>query len=154
MILDLPRFLKAQQPGWQELEKMLQRVEDDPGARWSIAELKRFHYLYQRAGADLAKLQTFASEPDLCRYLESLVSRAYAEVHETQRQRRRLRPLHWFLTLFPAAFQLHIRAFWLSLAITMGGALFGAGVVALDIKRAAELLRGRSDDFHAERSGL
>ena len=50
----------------------------------SFDELRRFYRLYQRVSADLAKIQTFASEPKICQYLESLTARAYSEIHETR----------------------------------------------------------------------
>ena len=47
-------------------------------------EAQRLHYLYERTAADLGRLTTFASEPELTRYLESLMAKAYAELHETR----------------------------------------------------------------------
>lgn len=132
MIIDLPRFLKAQQPGWQELDRVLTRLETDPGATLDVGQVKEFHLLYQRASADLAKLQTFASEPETCRYLESLVARAYAEIHETRSHTQAFNPVKWFLEIFPAVFQRHILAFWLSLAITLAGAAFGGTAILID----------------------
>jgi uncharacterized membrane protein SpoIIM required for sporulation len=133
MILDLPRFLAAQQPVWQELEQILQRLDDDPAAVQSVEEVKHFYRLYQRAAADLAKLQTFATEPKLCQYLESVVARAYAEIQEARRhEHRRFQPWNWFFYEFPAAFQRHFRAFCLALALTMAGSLFGGGAVLID----------------------
>jgi protein-L-isoaspartate(D-aspartate) O-methyltransferase len=62
-------------------------MESDPGLALNLGQTRRFHYLYQRASADLARLATFASEPEMGRYLESLVARAYGEIHETRDQR-------------------------------------------------------------------
>lgn len=133
MIIDLPRFIKDRQPRWKELEEMLRGLENDPAATMDLKEAKRFHLLYQQAAADLAKIQTFASEPELCRYLESVVAQAYAEIHETRRHTRAdFHPLRWFWISFPETFQRHVRAFWLSVAILMVGAAFGGGVVIID----------------------
>lgn len=132
MIIDLPNFLKTQQPGWRELEEALARMENDPAAGLNVEQARHFHLLYQRASADLAKLQTFASEPETCGRLESLVARAYSEIHEARQQSRRFRPAHWLLNTFPATFQRHIRAFWLSVFITLAGAAFGGGAVLID----------------------
>jgi len=92
----------------------------------------RLHYLYQKTCADLTKLKTFASEPDLRRYLESLVGRAYAEIHETRDSRLRFRPIKYFVNRFPAAFCRRISAFWLAAAIMLAGSLFGGFAVTLD----------------------
>ena len=66
---------------WQELERLLNRFEADPAFRLNIEQAKRFHYLYERASADLARLVTFSAEPELRRYLESLVARKGLDQH-------------------------------------------------------------------------
>jgi len=132
MIIDLQRFLDAGRAEWQELEMILDRMEADPGRTMPIDELRRFYHLYQRVSADLAKVQTFASEPDICRYLESLTGRAYAEINEARERVTPTRPWTWFLRDFPAAFQRNIRAFQLSLLVTLLGAIFGAAAIGID----------------------
>lgn len=140
MIVDLPRFLKAGQPAWSELEAILDKLEADPELKMDFAELRRFHRLYQRVSADLAKVQTFASEPEICRYLESLTGRAYAEINETRERSTIARPWRWFVRDFPAAFQRHIRAFHLSLVVTLAGVVFGAAAVGLDPDAKAAII--------------
>jgi uncharacterized membrane protein SpoIIM required for sporulation len=132
MIIDLERFLTAERPHWAELEKLLERIESHPGTRLPLDEVQRFHFLYQRTAADLAKINTFASEPETRRYLESLVSRAYGEVHETRQKRSRLAPFTWFFKTLPRTFRKHIRAFWVSIGITLVGCLFGGLAIGLD----------------------
>jgi uncharacterized membrane protein SpoIIM required for sporulation len=133
MIIDLARFLDAGRPAWTELESKLDRMDADPGYTLSFDDLRHFYALYQRVSADLAKIQTFASEPDICRYLESLTARAYAEIHEVRQRAGKPRKLwDWFIIDFPAAFRRHVRAFQLSLIITLAGALFGAGAIYKD----------------------
>jgi uncharacterized membrane protein SpoIIM required for sporulation len=138
MILDLPRFLAAERPYWTELESALDRVEGEPGRRPTLAEIKTLHYLYQRASADLAKFATFSSEPETRRYLESLVARAYAEIHETREVRRRVNVWHWLARELPQTFRRHVRAFWLAVAITLAGTAFG--VLALRIDPEAKVV--------------
>lgn len=101
MIIDLRRFITEEKPYWTELKAMLDRSEEYPDRRMTLDEAKRFHYLYQRASADLAKLATFSAEPDTHRYLESMVARAYGEVHETRGTSKRPRLGRWFLHTFP-----------------------------------------------------
>lgn len=132
MIIDLPRFLAAGRPYWAELEKMLQRLETEHAYVMTLAELRRFHWLYQRASADLAKIQTFANRPEIYGYLDMLTARAYAEIHETRDRGLKPRVLKRLLNEFPRAFRRHVRAFQLSLLITVVGALFGAGAVGFD----------------------
>src|SRR3954447_11590475 len=113
MIIDLPRFIDAERPTWMELEKMLDRIAQEPDRRMELEEVQRFHLLYQKVSADLARVTTFASEPELRRYLESLTARAYGEIHETRDRAHRFRPLHWFLNEFPRAFRRRSGAFTL-----------------------------------------
>jgi len=132
MILDLQQFIRAERPYWNELEALLRRIEEDPGARLPLEETRRFHYLYDRAASDLLRISTFASSPEILGYLEALVARAYGEIHETREPRRRFLFRHWFSQQFPQTFRRHLRAFWLSLGLTVLGVIFGAGILCVD----------------------
>src|SRR6185312_16847470 len=125
MIIDLPRFIDTERPTWIELEKILDRLEEGTGYVMTLEEVQRFHLLYQKVSADLARVATFASEPELRRYLESLTARAYGEIHETRRRGRPFRPIHWFVNEFPRAFRKRSGAFALSVIITIIGMIFG-----------------------------
>jgi len=132
MIVDLQKFITEERPYWSELEKELVRLGAKPEPKLTIRHLERFHYLYQRASADLAKITTFSAEPNTRLYLESLVGRAFGEIHETREKPHRLRPLHWFFATFPQTFRKHIRAFWISLLAIIVGAAFGGFTVMID----------------------
>lgn len=132
MIIDLEKFIAAEQPYWDELDRQLTLLEERSGHPLPLDKVKRFNYLYQRTASDLARISTFSAEPATRRYLENLVARAYAEVHEVRRGSSRLRVGEWALKTFPQAFRRHIRAFQLTLFVTLLGAAFGALVVATD----------------------
>ncbi len=132
MIIDLPRFISSQRPIWTELENLLERVERESGKALTIEEAKRFHLLYEKVSADLGRIATFAAEPVLRRYLESLTARAYAEIHETRESHRRFRPWRWFTVEFPRVFRRQFGAFFISMLITSVGVIFGGFAVALD----------------------
>ena len=132
MIIDLQKFIANGRPHWAELEKMLDRLESEPNERLSLERAQRFHRLYERTAADLAKITTFSSEPETRRFLENLVARAYGEIHETREKQRRIFPLQWFFQTWPQTFRKHIRAFYLSLAITLAGCAFGGLAIAFD----------------------
>src|SRR6185436_1026607 len=100
--------------------------------RPSLTEVTRLNYLYERASADLARLATFASEPATRSYLETLVARAYGEIHEQRSTPHRLRFLHWFLVVFPHTFRRHVAFFWFACAVTLGGGVFGGLALRLD----------------------
>jgi len=132
MIIDLAKFVATEQPVWSELDTLLKKVENDPYAKWNLEQTRRFHYVYERTAADLAKLNTFASEPETRRYLESLVSRAYSEIHETRDKPHRFQPWLWLTVIFPQTFRRYITVFWLTVAITIAGCLFGGFATILD----------------------
>src|SRR5438067_13466989 len=83
MIIDLERFVAAERPYWDEFERMLDRLDASPDRRMSLEQLRRFHLLYERTSAALAKMVTFSSEPQTRAYLEHLVARGYSELHHT-----------------------------------------------------------------------
>lgn len=132
MIVDLQRFLANERPFWNELEKLLDRLEAEPNAGMSLEQLQLFHQLYERTAAGLAKITTFSSEPEIRRFLENLVARAYGEIHETREKQRRFFPLEWFFQTLPQTFRRHVRAFYLSLAVTIAGCAFGGLAIAFD----------------------
>jgi uncharacterized membrane protein SpoIIM required for sporulation len=132
MILDLTRFLAEERKHWTELEATLDRVDRNPDQRMQLTELLKFHELYERASADLAKIETFASEPEIRRYLEGLVARAYGEIHETREKQQRLNPWRWFVEKFPQTFRRHLGPFWLALAVTIAGCVFGGAAIRID----------------------
>ena len=132
MIIDLDRFLAEERPHWTALESQLTAIEKYPERHLKLDEILRFHELYERTSADLAKIETFASESDIRRYLEGLVARAYGEIHETRAKTRRFHPWRWFTETFPRAFRRRLGPFWLALAVTIVGCLFGGVAIGID----------------------
>jgi hypothetical protein len=102
MIIDLKRFITEERKYWTDLESILDKRDRDPLAKMNLREIKRFHYLYQRTASGLAKVMGFSAETDIRRYLESLVARAYTEVHELREKPHRFFPLRWFFQTFHA----------------------------------------------------
>ena len=140
MIIDLQKFITTERPFWAELETILQRQEADPYRRMPFEEIKRLHYLYQRASADLAKINTFSAEQAMRRYLESLVGRAYAVIHGAHHKAARFSPLAWFRRTFPRTFRRQWKAFVISVVVMFGGCLFGGGAIVIDPDAKAVLM--------------
>jgi uncharacterized membrane protein SpoIIM required for sporulation len=140
VIIDLRRFIETERPYWTELEAMLDRLDDQLADRLNVEQARRLHYLYERAAADLGRLTTFASEPELRAFLERIVARAYAHVHEQRRRMERFRPMAWLFGTFPRTFRRRVRAFWLSVALTLAGVIFGGVAVAVDPEAKAIIL--------------
>ena len=138
MIVDLPRFVEMERPYWDELQRALEKLEAEPERRMALGEIQRLHYLYERSSAGLARLDTFSTEPRLREFLESLVSRAYGEIHETRAPLR----VRWksVALSFPRAFRRHLGAFRLSAAVTLLGCAFGWFVMWRDPQAKAVLM--------------
>jgi uncharacterized membrane protein SpoIIM required for sporulation len=142
VILDLKRFIETERPLWQELEKQLQYLEDDPAPHLEVEQVKRLHYLYERSASDLAKVQADASNAELNQYLQTLVARAYCEIHETNERRTRFRPIHWFFVTFPQTFRRNIRFFWVAVLATLLGGVFGGLFVVVKPESKQVLIPG------------
>jgi len=132
MIIDLERFLSEEREHWTALEQMVDTMERYPERRLELPDLLKFHHLYARTSADLAKISTFSSEPEVRRYLERLVARAYSEIHETREKHARINLWRWFVETFPQTFRRRVGAFWLSFAVTIAGCVFGGAAIAVD----------------------
>jgi uncharacterized membrane protein SpoIIM required for sporulation len=135
MIVDLGRFVAAERPNWDALERELDRLEQNPGAALTLEQAEQLHRLYRRASSALGRVSTLASEPELRRYLEWLVGRAYAEIYESRARHPQRLASHWwrwFSATFPQTFRRHWRAFQLSVALTLLGVFFGALALGID----------------------
>jgi uncharacterized membrane protein SpoIIM required for sporulation len=132
MIINLRKFILEERPYWSELEAFLDKMEKEPGHKLDLPRLERFHYLYQRASSDLSKLTTFSAEPHTRSYLESLVGRAYGEIHETRERTHRVALFYWFFNTFPRTFRRHIRAFWISFSAMLIECFLGGFLISVD----------------------
>lgn len=132
MIIDLEQFVRREQPYWNELEDLLDRVEERSLDTMDLEEVKRLHYLYRRVSSDLSQIENYISEPELKQYLENLVSRAYIQVHRDRESTGEFGFWNWLVHTLPATFRKHAWAFLLVVAIMSSGMLFGGAAVALD----------------------
>lgn len=140
MIVNLGKFIADERPQWERLDAMLKRWADDPWRALTLDEVRELERLYQRAAADLARLATFSAEPEVRQYLESLVARAYAEVHGGRAETRRFRPWQWLARTLPQTFRRRAAAFWLAGALVLAGSLFGALAVGFDPEAKAVIM--------------
>ncbi len=136
MILNVERFIREERPYWEELERSLASLVRPRG----LVEAQRFFYLYRRAASGLVKLNTLAAGPEAREYLETLVGRAYAEIHTAQDSPTRFRPLRWFFWEFPRAVRAHHKALWVSIAVTLAGSLFGSVLMEMDRTEAKAVI--------------
>ena len=132
MIVDLKQFIERERSTWEELDKILTHIENETLLRLTLEEVQRLHYLYERTGAGLIKISTFAAEPNLVHSLESLLPRAYAELQTGGSRTEKLSLRRWLFRTFPQTFRRHFRFFLAALLLTIFGALFGGAAVAFD----------------------
>jgi uncharacterized membrane protein SpoIIM required for sporulation len=132
MIVDLKHFIENERPIWEELDKTLTKFENEPRSHLTLENAQRLHYLYERTGAGLIKITTFAAEPNLVHSLETLLARAYAEVREGRLRKEKFSISVWLYQTFPQTFRKHLRFFIASLALTILGSLFGGAAVGFD----------------------
>jgi uncharacterized membrane protein SpoIIM required for sporulation len=132
MIVDLKHFIEQERAIWEELDRSLTRIEDQARLQLTLEEVQRLHYLYERTGAGLIKISTFAAEPNLVHSLESLLSRAYAELQSGRPGTEKLSLRRWLFRTFPQTFQKHFQKFLAALLLTIFGALFGGAAVTFD----------------------
>lgn len=132
MIIDVKKFVGEERQYWSELESILEGLERDPMKKLDLSQVKRFHYLYQRASADLARIKTFSFERNIPQYLEMLVGKAYGEIHGDRDNAYRFSFSRWFFKTFPQTFRKYRHAFLLSLLIMFCGMLLGGIAVTID----------------------
>lgn len=132
MIANLEKFLADERPGWERLDLLLRRIAEDPWRALPLDEVRELERLYQRAAADLARLSSYAAEPEARRYLEALVARGHAEIHGARGEGGRFRPWRWLTCTLPQTFRRRVQAFWLAVALTFAGAAFGGAAIAFD----------------------
>lgn len=132
MIINLERFVRTERPYWQELDDLLGRFTRSAREPLPLADAQRLYYLYRRAASDLTRIREFVNEPEVTDYLEGLVARAYAEIHETRDKPHALRPVEWITQTFPQTFRRHGGAFAVALAAMLLGAAAGVFLHMVD----------------------
>ena len=80
MIINLKKFISEESSHWRELEGLLEKLEKRPELKLSLSRLQRFHYLYQRASGDLARIKSLSAERNTRVYLESLVADSIGQI--------------------------------------------------------------------------
>ena len=132
MIIDIGKFINHEEKQWKEFEEMLDHYSKGRAASWNVDQLKRFYYLFQKVSSDLNKITTFSGEREIKKYLENLVARGYSVVHSGNEFKKKFSLKRWIFSGFPGVFRKNIKAFYLSLAITILGFLFGGVMILAD----------------------
>ena len=103
MIIDLQRFVETERPYWAELETMLDRLETTTNLTLTLEQVQRFHQLYERTSADLARITTFSVRAgDAPLPGTSGGARLMGKFMRRGRTQRRIFPLQWFFQTLAA----------------------------------------------------
>lgn len=85
--MNLDTFVQQRRPSWQELEKLLTRVQRNPTTLTEM-ELSELGQLYRSVTSDLALAQRDFASQRVTVYLNQLVGRAHAQIYRGEPMRR------------------------------------------------------------------
>jgi len=150
----LASFRQEREADWKAFEALLSRVEKRAPRTLSEDELLSLPLLYRSALSSLSVARATSLDSALIAYLEALSLRGYFYLYGARRGLRQ-RVGDFFLRDWPAAIRDLWRETWVSVALTVVGAIAGYWLVASD-KRwydaiiAPSLAGGRNPDSSAE----
>jgi uncharacterized membrane protein SpoIIM required for sporulation len=102
-MVDIDRFIAANQPSWDRLATLTSRAGGRKVQQLDRTEVDELVGLYQKASADLAYARTTYAEPGLVVRLTQVVAGANAAIYG-RKARARSTLLRFFSASFPAAF--------------------------------------------------
>jgi len=137
---DVNRFMRKRAPLWEQLERMLLRVDQQGLRSLDLATARRFGNLYRTVSSDLIRARTELVDASLTDYLNDLVARAYSHIYAGSGQRRGRRIWSFFAHEFPRLFRREWKVVALSAAILLSGAGLGAVFTAIDPDAQAVLI--------------
>jgi len=144
----LERLLREGAPRWTRLENLLKEVENLPPRAFGRERLLEIVGLYRETSADLARIRTLTSDPEILERLNQLAARGYRLLHAEAPRAPGPPVREWIARGIPDAFaqsRRHVAAATLAMLL---GALIGACAVAADSSQARALI---PDAFFTER---
>lgn len=129
-------FRKGREPGWRELDELVNRAERRGIASLSADEAQRLPLLYRSAMSSLAVARAVALDRNLLLYLENLALRAYLTVYGP-----RTGVLENLEEFFRRGFPRSVRALRRHMALVFGALLVGVAAGYL-------LVRADLNNFH------
>lgn len=145
--MELHRFLAEGRPRWQELERLLARVEQQGLRALGVDDIRRFGRLYKQITSDLLYAKSRVLSADVHEYLNDLVARAYAQIYA--RRRLSLRGLGaFFARTFPQTFRRTARFTGAAMLTFVVAA--GIGFAAVKLEPRARLYLLPADHRHTD----
>ena len=84
--MNIQRWVARQQPTWEALDGILQRVEKSGLKSLRADEIRQFASLYRAVSADLARARTAQVGEVILQDLQALTTRAYAQIYQGSRR--------------------------------------------------------------------
>jgi len=116
------QFRREREASWNELERLVERVETRGPRQIDPDDLARLPTLYRGAVSSLSVARAISLDKALLEYLENLVGRAYLTVYGTKRS-----PGEAVLEFLGLRFPATVRRYWVYLAVSVG--IMGLGVL-------------------------
>ncbi|ANU08797.1 stage II sporulation protein M [Paraurantiacibacter namhicola] len=139
------RFRLERQTDWERLEAIVTRLEKNRPGGISDADLLDLPVLYRQAASSLAVARETTLDAATLAYLESLVRRAWFQVHGP-----RVGLFGWLRQFFGGGWSAAVRALWLetciALAVMVVGTLVGYFLVARNSDWYYSLVPGQFAD--------
>lgn len=130
--MNIPRWLARREQSWRQLERLLKKVEKQGLKALQAEEIQALASLYRSASADLARARTQQAGQLITQKLQTLVSRAYAQIYQGSRQQEWAAVRQFYLWGFPAAVQRARGYIALAVALFFGAALISAWLASRD----------------------
>lgn len=123
--MDINTFIHERRPVWMRLSNLLDKGESGGIDSLASREARELYECYRQACSDLNRAQTATANPEILRYLEGLVGRAYGAIHRPPKRR----PFRgWWRIVrsrFPAIIRREYRLVSLAAIAFLAGTLFG-----------------------------
>ncbi|MFM7427980.1 MAG: stage II sporulation protein M [Elainella sp.] len=130
--MNIPRWLARREQSWRQLETLLKRAEKQGLKTLRAEEIHSLASLYRSTSADLARARTQQAGQLITQKLQTLVSRAYAQIYQGSRRQEWAAVRQFYLWGFPAAVQRSRGYIVLAVALFLGAALVSAWIASRD----------------------
>ncbi|HHP7232443.1 MAG TPA: stage II sporulation protein M [Xenococcaceae cyanobacterium] len=99
--MNIQRWIARRETNWQELERLLQRIEKKGLKSLAAEEIEQLASLYRSVSADLARAKTYRLGKTLTLNLQRLTSRSYSQIYQGSRRQEWQAVAEFYLWGFP-----------------------------------------------------
>jgi uncharacterized membrane protein SpoIIM required for sporulation len=123
--MDVKRWLTQQEPYWQQLTALLNRIERQGIKHLSAAEVQTLSSLYRKVSADLSRARTHRVGAVVVEQLTRLTLRSYTQIYQGGRRQNWRDVMAFYRWGFPTLVRETFPYTTVALAIFLAGALIG-----------------------------